>query len=62
MTTDRDSNRRDIMCTNGRQENGELECYDLMCVRKKQGINMNFNCTSNYNKGADHSIRGGTQK
>jgi len=60
MTTqrerERESNRRDIMCTNGRQENGESECYDLMFVRKKSGMNMNFNCTRNYNKGAGHSI------
>jgi hypothetical protein len=56
MTTQRDSNRRDVMCTNGREENDELECYDHIFVRKKPGINMNFNFTSNYNKGADDNI------
>ena len=33
----------DIMCTNGRHENGELECYDLIFAQKKPGINMNVN-------------------
>ena len=36
MTIQRDSNRRDIMCTNGRQGNGELECYDLMFVKGRK--------------------------
>ena len=44
------------MCTNGRQENDELECYDLIRVKKKPGINMNFNCARNCNKGGDDSI------
>jgi ribonuclease P protein component len=56
MTTQRDSNRREIMCTNGRQENGELQCYDLIFVRKKPGMKMDFNFTSKHNKGTDHSI------
>jgi hypothetical protein len=43
MSTKRDSNRCGIVCTNGRQENGELECYDLIFVQEKSGINMNFN-------------------